>query len=46
MRFGFNLIRQRNAMDCGPSCFAMVAKFYGRRIELADVNNKTNLNRD
>ena len=27
------IIRQRNAMDCGPSCLAMIAKHYGRREE-------------
>jgi len=27
----FPFIRQRDAMECGPSCLAMIAEFYGRK---------------
>lgn len=29
-----NLVRQRDAMDCGPSCLAMIARYYGRQANL------------
>lgn len=25
----FTLVRQRDAKDCGPSCLAMIVKYYG-----------------
>ncbi|WP_300969554.1 cysteine peptidase family C39 domain-containing protein [Porphyromonas vaginalis] len=27
---GLAIKRQRDAMDCGPSCLAMIAKHYGQ----------------
>ena len=27
----FAIKRQRDAMDCGPSCLAMIAKHYGQQ---------------
>lgn len=29
-----NFVRQRDAMDCGPSCLAMIARYYGRQANL------------
>ncbi|MDY3120748.1 cysteine peptidase family C39 domain-containing protein [Porphyromonas somerae] len=28
------LIKQKDAMDCGPACLAMVVKHYGRHPDL------------
>ena len=33
LQIRMKIIRQRNAMDCGPSCLAMIAEHYGRREE-------------
>ncbi|WP_211638914.1 cysteine peptidase family C39 domain-containing protein, partial [Porphyromonas levii] len=27
-------VKQRDAMDCGPACLAMVVKHYGRQPDL------------
>ena len=29
----FAIKRQRDAMDCGPSCLAMIAKHYGQQAD-------------
>lgn len=31
------LYRQKDAMDCGPSCLAMIAQYYGRKIDVNKV---------
>lgn len=31
MTHHFPFVRQRDAMECGPSCLAMIAEFYGRK---------------
>jgi len=31
MAYQFPFIRQRDAMECGPCCLAMIAEFYGRK---------------
>ena len=33
LQIRMKIIRQRNAMDCGPSCLAIIAEYYGRREE-------------
>ncbi|MBQ6762947.1 MAG: hypothetical protein IJP49_09380 [Bacteroidales bacterium] len=38
--FTFPLYRQHDAMDCGPSCLRMVAKFYGKTYSLQDIRNR------
>ena len=37
----FPLYRQLDAMDCGPTCLRMVAKYYGRSISLDYLRNKS-----
>jgi ATP-binding cassette subfamily B protein len=37
----FPLYRQLDAMDCGPTCLRMVAKYYGRTISLDYLRNKS-----
>ena len=33
LQIRMKIIRQRNAMDCGPSCLAMIAEHYGRTVQ-------------
>jgi ATP-binding cassette, subfamily B, bacterial len=37
----FTLYKQLDAMDCGPTCLRMVAKYYGRSISLDYLRNKS-----
>lgn len=37
----FPLYRQLDAMDCGPTCLRMVAKYYGRSVSLDYLRVKT-----
>ncbi len=37
----FQVYRQLDAMDCGPTCLRMVAKHYGRNIPLDYLRNKS-----
>jgi ATP-binding cassette subfamily B protein len=37
----FPFFLQLDAMDCGPTCLRMVAKYYGRSISLDYLRNKT-----
>ena len=41
MRSTFPLYKQLDAMDCGPTCLRMVAKYYGRSISLDLLRNKS-----
>lgn len=41
MRVSFPLYRQLDAMDCGPTCLRMVAKYYGRSVSLDYLRNKS-----
>lgn len=36
----FELIRQRDAMDCGPACLAMIAKYHGRHLRLEELRER------
>ncbi|MEQ1554497.1 MAG: peptidase domain-containing ABC transporter [Ferruginibacter sp.] len=40
MIFSFPFYKQLDAMDCGPTCLRMVAKYYGRTIPLDYLRNK------
>lgn len=33
----FKLIRQPDAMDCGPACLAMIAKYYGKDYTISNL---------
>ncbi len=37
----FPIYQQLDAMDCGPTCLRMVAKYYGRTISLDYLRNKS-----
>jgi len=41
MKTSFPLYKQLDAMDCGPACLRMVAKYYGRSISLDHLRNKS-----
>jgi ABC-type bacteriocin/lantibiotic exporters, contain an N-terminal double-glycine peptidase domain len=44
MRFSF--IKQPDAMDCGPACLAMIAKYYGRNWALDELRQNSFIGRD
>ena len=39
-------IKQRDAMDCGPSCLAMIARYYGLRPERDGLRRSCSLGKD
>lgn len=41
----FKIIRQLNAMDCGPACLAMILSFYGKNYSLEYLKEKTSLSK-
>jgi len=42
----FPFYKQLDAMDCGPSCLRMIAKFYGKSYSLHTLREKSYLSRD
>ncbi|MBX9785115.1 MAG: peptidase domain-containing ABC transporter [Chitinophagaceae bacterium] len=42
----FPLYKQLDAMDCGPTCLRMVAKYYGRSVPLEYLRIKTEYGKD
>jgi len=38
---GFPFSKQLDAMDCGPSCLRMIAKFYGKNYTLQALRSKS-----
>jgi len=42
----FPLFKQYDAMDCGPACLRMIAKFYGRNVSLDRLREKSHLSRE
>lgn len=42
----FYCVKQTTQSDCGPTCFAMIARFYGRNINLNELINKAELDKD
>ena len=38
--------RQLDAMDCGPSCLRMVAKYYGKSYTLQTLREKSFITRE
>lgn len=42
----YPFFRQLDSMDCGPSCLRMVAAYYGRRFQLADLREMCYANRN
>jgi ATP-binding cassette, subfamily B, bacterial len=41
----FPFFKQMDAMDCGPSCLRMIAKYYGRSFSLQTLRDKSYLSR-
>ena len=37
----FSYYRQLDAMDCGPTCLRMVAKYYGKSVSLDFLRNQS-----
>ena len=44
--FSFPHYRQLDAMDCGPTCLRMIAKYYGRSYTLESLREKSFLTRE
>jgi len=42
----FPFFRQLDAMDCGPSCLRMIAKYFGRSYSLQQVRNLSHTTRE
>lgn len=42
----FPHFKQYDAMDCGPTCLRMVAKYYGRRYSMDSLRQKSGINRE
>jgi len=42
----FPFFRQNDAMDCGPSCLRMIAKFYGKTYSLAYLRERSFIDRE
>ncbi|WP_455059579.1 cysteine peptidase family C39 domain-containing protein, partial [Prevotella pallens] len=42
----FAIKRQRDAMDCGPSCLAMIAKHYGQQADKEQLRKICSLGKD
>jgi ATP-binding cassette subfamily B protein len=45
VRKSFPSYRQHDAMDCGPTCLRMVAKYYGRRYSLQFLRDRSYIDR-
>ncbi len=42
----FPFYKQLDAMDCGPSCLRMIAKFYGKNFSLQTLRDKSYITRE
>jgi ATP-binding cassette subfamily B protein len=42
----YSFIKQREAMDCGPTSLAMICKYYGKNINLQTLRNKTEIGKE
>ena len=40
----FPFYKQLDAMDCGPTCLRMVARFFGKHFSLQTLREKSHLN--
>ncbi|MBS1588152.1 MAG: peptidase domain-containing ABC transporter [Bacteroidetes bacterium] len=38
--------KQHDAMDCGPTCLRMIAKYYGKNISIGKLRESANINRE
>ena len=46
MPITFPHFRQRDAMDCGPTCLRMIAAFYGKNYTLPFLRNHSHISRE
>jgi hypothetical protein len=46
MNYKFSIKRQQDAMDCGPSCLAMIAKHYGRQTDKEQLRQICSLGKE
>ena len=46
MKRSFPIYQQLNAMDCGPTCLRMIAKWYGRHFNLEGLRQASGFNKD
>ena len=42
----FNVYRQSDATDCGPTCLKMIIKYYGKDISLQSLRELCYTNRE
>jgi len=42
----FPFILQRDSMDCGPTCLAMICKYYGKRFAIQTLRDKTEIGKE
>lgn len=42
----FKWIRQRDSMDCGPSCLAMIVEYYGKKPDTEQLRHLCSLGKD
>lgn len=42
----YPFVRQYDAMDCGPACIAMVARWHGKRISLETIRKRAYITRE
>jgi ATP-binding cassette, subfamily B, bacterial len=45
-RSSFPVYKQYDAMDCGPACLRMIAKYYGKAYSLQYLRNKSYVTRE
>ncbi len=43
---GFPIFRQLDAMDCGPTCLRMIAKYYGKTFSADDLRERSSISRE
>ena len=41
-----SFIRQRDSMDCGPTCLAMICRYYGKNISIQTLRDKTEIGKE
>lgn len=44
MKFAF--LKQKDTMDCGPSCVAMIAAYYGKYYKMESLREECSLGKD
>lgn len=42
----FIFLHQRNQMDCGPTCLAMICRYYGKNFNIQSLRNKTEIGKE